>query len=102
MQNQAVIIRPRLIDDGAGGTESHPDGPLQISTACSFTPVRELPPGPLRDQVIEHGKYLLTVPLTKVVLVTDEIEVLGTTYRATWAPPPDAFAVERLVALEEA
>jgi hypothetical protein len=101
MPNSGVIVRPRLLDDGAGGTYPDPAGPERIDTACSFTAVAALP-GPLRDQLQEYGRYLITVPLATAVLATDQVEVLGGTYAVTWAPPPDGFAVERMAVLVEA
>jgi hypothetical protein len=102
MLETGAIVRPRVIDDGAGGTKRHPDGPETITTPCSITAVGALPPSPLRDQVAEHGRYLLTVPRAKDLRVTDQFTVLGITYLVTWAPPPDALAVERMAALKEA
>jgi hypothetical protein len=102
MQNDGVIVRPRLLDNGAGGTRPHPDGPEHIATVCGITPLVAIPPGAVRDQVAEHGKFLLEVPLAVELRATDLFEVLEQTYQVTWAPPPDALAVERIAALTEA
>jgi hypothetical protein len=101
-QDQGTIQRPRLLDDGAGSTYPDPAGPETIATPCSITAVRDLPPGPLREQVLEHGRYLLTVPRDTDLRATDQFQALGTLYQVTWAPPPDALSVERIAALTEA
>jgi len=102
MQNDGTIVRPRLLDDGAGGTEPDPAGPERIATVCGITALAALPPGAMRDQIAEHGKFLLEVPLAADLQETDLFEALGQTYQVTWAPPPDALAVERIAALTEA
>jgi hypothetical protein len=101
-QDEGIIVRPRLLDDGAGGAYPDPAGPEWIATSCSITAVGALAPGPLRDQVAEHGRYLLSVPLSADLYVTDQFQALGTLYNVTWAPPPDALSVERIAALTEA
>jgi hypothetical protein len=102
MQNTGTIVRPRVIDNGAGGTRPDPAGPLRTATPCSITPVAALPPGAVRDQVAEHGKWLLSVPLAADLKTTDQFEVLGQRYQITWAPTPDALSVDRMAALTEA
>jgi hypothetical protein len=102
MLDSGIIVRPRLLDDGAGGTYPDPVGPETITSPCSITAVGSLAPGPLREQIQEHGRYLLTVPRDKDLRVTDQFQALGTLYTVTWAPPPDALAVERIAALTEA
>jgi hypothetical protein len=102
MQNSCMIVRPVLVDDGAGNTNPHPDGPERFGPfPCSFNSQGgdEAEDG---DQVAEHGDYQIGMPIdTPEVLATDEIELLGRTYQVVWTPPIEAMSTERTVGLIE-
>lgn len=107
--NECYFLRPRLLDNGKGGTKPHPDGPQRIGPfPCGFKAAsgREAVSA---DQLKQQGSYrlklstTLTVPDTDdpfVPLDTDEVEVLATVYRIVWTPPPSALSLFRKIGLE--
>lgn len=104
-----TIVRPRTLDDLAGGSYPDPAGPERIGPlACSFLAVSG--DEATRELIAERGRYRVYLPVdlrhptTQAaieVLGTDAIEVLGTTYQVVWTPPPAAGALLRTIGLKE-
>jgi len=106
-----TIVRPRVIDDGAGGTKPDPAGPLYIGPLFgSFSAAggREIQ---TPDQIKQRGSYRLRSAVELIdpdaeeavtIEETDQIELLDTLYKVIWAPPPTETNLSRVVGLEEA
>jgi hypothetical protein len=97
-QDRCTIVRPRLLDDGAGSTYPDPAGPERIGPlACLFI-ARSGSETQTDEQIEERGAYEIRLARTApAVLGTDQVEVLGRSYQVVWTPPLDARAVERIV-----
>ncbi|HEU5097905.1 MAG TPA: hypothetical protein VFU22_02600 [Roseiflexaceae bacterium] len=107
--NECTFLRPRLQDNGKGGTRPHPDGPQRIGPfPCGFKAAsgREAVSA---EQLKQQGSYRLklptqlTIPNTNDPFVpadTDQVEVLGGVYSVVWTPPPSALSLFRKVGLE--
>lgn len=103
MGDTYIVIRPRVIDDGAGGTKPHPDGPLRLGPRpCGFgvNTVRNAETS--GDQVEHRGSYKLKILITDDVGATDQVEYRGVTYNVVWTPPISNLSLRRVVGLEEA
>ena len=109
LRDTCMLLRPRTIDDGAGGSEPDPDGPEAIGPlACSFLAVSG--DEATADLIAERGRYRVYLavdlrhPETGDALElasSDQVTVLGTTYDVVWTPPPHALALLRTVGLKE-
>jgi hypothetical protein len=107
--DECYILRPQLIDDGAGGTYPDPDGPLRIGPiACGFTSVSG---DEAQADIVEvRGRYRLKLPTTVIdpdteeevtPVETDEVEFQGKVYAVIWAPPVTALNLKRKLGLRD-
>lgn len=102
MQDSGTIVRPLLLDDGAGGTAPDPAGPTRIGPILGrFEALtgRELV---IAAQLGQLGNYRWSVPRATDIRVTDQVELLGSVWAVVWAPPVAALDPSRIVGLEEA
>ena len=109
LRDSCTLLRPRTLDDLAGGTYPDPDGPEAIGPLpCAFLAVSG--EEATRDLVAERGRYRVYLavdlrhPETNAPLdITgiDQITVLGTTYEVVWTPPAAATALLQIIGLKE-
>jgi hypothetical protein len=111
MGDSCYLLRPRVLDNGKGGTKMDPAGPLRIGPfICGFSAAsgRELP---IADQLVQRGSYRLRLPITLTdpdtgdlitPAETDQFEIFGRVYDVVWLPPVAALSLFRKVGLEEA
>jgi hypothetical protein len=102
------FLRPRVVDDGAGGTKPDPAGPERIGPFnCAFA-ARSGREVVSADQLKVIGEYKLklatklTHPTTKASFTpqdTDQVEALGGVYSVVHAPPPAALSLFRTIGL---
>jgi orotate phosphoribosyltransferase-like protein len=106
-----TILRPRVIDDGAGGTYPNPAGPTRIGPFLGGFRAANGHEAVVADQLVQRGSYRLKTltelrdPATNALIViaaTDQIEVLGGVYKVVWTPPVAGLSLFRIVGLEEA
>lgn len=102
MADSGTILRPRLLDDGAGGTYPDPAGPETIGPILGR--FKTLSGGELLRavQLGQAGKYRWFVPNGTTVYATDQVHILGGTYNVVWVPPVAALDTAQTVGLEEA
>lgn len=102
MLDSGTILRPILLDDGAGGQYPDPTSPQSIGPI--YGQFRQLS----GDEVIraaqlgQLGRYRWAVPHDTDIRATDQVQILGGVYTVVWAPPAAALDVDRIVGLEEA
>jgi len=102
MRDSCVIVRPRVLSDGAGSTYPDPAGPLSIGPiVCTFSKMRGREQE-IADQVQSRGDYRLALPVATDIRLTDQVAVLSGVYNVVWAPPVAALSLSRVVGLEEA
>jgi hypothetical protein len=111
MGDTCYLLRPRLIDNGRGGTKPDPAGPERIGPLiCGFGAANGREQN-VADQIAQRGSYRLKLPteLTDpdtgdplTVQETDQFEVSGRVYNVKWLPPVAALNLSRKVGLEEA
>jgi len=102
MNDSCTILRPIVIDDGAGGTRPDPDGPEEIGPiVCAFSKMRGREQV-VADQLQSRGDYRLALPVATDIRLTDQVAVLSGVYNVVWAPPVAALSLVRAVGLEEA
>jgi hypothetical protein len=109
LRDTCTLIRPRTVDDLAGGSYPDPDGPERIGPlACSFRAVSG--DEATRERIAERGSYRVYLPVELRhpdtqepldVASIDAIEVLGTAYQVVWTPPAPATALLRTIGLKE-
>lgn len=111
MGDTCELLRPRLIDNGRGGTKPDPSGPLRIGPfICGFSAANGTEQN-VADQMAQRGSYRLKLqielrdpdsgdPIT--LAETDQFEVFGRVYNVKWLPPVAALSLSRKVGLEEA
>ena len=118
--DSCYLMRPRVLDNGRGGTKPDPAGPLRIGPLpCGFGAAsgRETI---VADQIAQRGSYRLKLPVelldpdtgeilldpaTDAPLVlaeTDQFEVFGRAYDVKWLPPVAHLSLFRKLGLEEA
>ena len=105
------LVRPVLLDDGAGATYPDPAGPQRIGPLLgTFRALngRELVAA---ERLSQQGAYRLKTttaladpdtgdPIT--IAENDQVEVLGGVYNVVWAPPIANLSLFCIVGLEEA
>jgi Phage head-tail joining protein len=102
MRDSGTIVRPVLLDDGAGGQYPDPSGPTEINVpACAFSRLtgRELEAA---AQLQQRGSYRLALPIDTDIQAADQFRYSGVIYNVVWAPPLTALNLSRVVGLEEA
>jgi hypothetical protein len=111
MGDSCYLLRPRLIDNGKGGTKMDPAGPLRIGPfICGFGAVSGREQN-VADQIAQRGSYRLRLPIELLdpntgdvitLAETDQFEVFARIYDVKWLPPIAALSLFRKVGLEEA
>lgn len=100
MLDSGTILRPVLVDDGAGGQV--PGTPTPLATVRGQ--FRKLSGEEIAraDQLGQAGRYRWAVPHDTQVAVTDQVFLLGVLYAVVWAPPAAYLDADRIIGLEEA
>lgn len=97
------ILRPRRIDDGAGGTMPDPDGPELLGPFLGKFGVNAVRNAEITGDREEHrGSYTLECPVSIEILTTDQVRYADRTYNVVWTPPLRTLTLARKVGLEEA
>lgn len=102
MQDSGFILRPRTLDDGAGGAYPDPAGPERIGPILGLFWSLRGAESVAADQLGQHGAYRWAVPIGTGIQATDQIELLGGVYNVVWAPPTAQYDADQTVGLEEA
>ena len=111
LRDSFTIVRPRTIDDGMGGQQPHPSGPMRCGPFLGAFHALSGDELVVAEQLSERGAYRLrcAVSLTDPdtsdpveILHTDYIEVLDATYAVVWTPPPANLSLFTTVGLDNA
>lgn len=98
-----AIVRPRVVDDGAGSTMPDPAGPLTtagVAYALAPRSGRELLSA---ERLRQIGSYVLSLPPGTDIRPGDQFTTsAGTTYNVVFAPEAGWPALLREVGVEEA
>jgi hypothetical protein len=111
MGDTCYLLRPRVLDNGKGGTKPDPAGPQRIGPfICGFGSASGREQN-VADQIAQRGSYRLRLPTLLLdpdsgdVITpaeTDQFEVFARIYDVKWLPPVAALSLFRRVGLEEA
>src|SRR4051794_3863126 len=106
MGDSCYLVRPRVLDNGRGGTTPDPAGPLRIGPfSCGFSAATGREQN-VADQTQQRGSYRLRLPIELLdpesgdVITpaeTDQFEVFGRAYQVVWLPPVAALSLFRRV-----
>jgi hypothetical protein len=100
--DQVTILRPRLLDDGAGGSYPDPAGPERIGPILGkLTAIWGLETQTQVDIDVRSG-YRLSLPIGTDIRLTDQVEIVGRVFNVVWTPPAGAMSLVLRVGLQEA